>query len=73
LLSMMIAFATENAICVVHDLGDFKIVGKTYQVPVPHGGPVYMYKNYGVLDKDGNVIVEQKYEDTVWYRRAICV
>lgn len=62
MFSVTTVFAEETEYEVVNDLGDFKIIGEKYPIAVPHGGPVYMYKNYGVIDKDGNVIVEQKYD-----------
>ena len=49
-----------NEICVVSDMGKYKIVAEKYNVTAPHG-TVYSYKNYGVLDENGNVVVQNRY------------
>lgn len=46
---------------VICDSGDYRIVAEKYPVAAP-GRTAYMYKNYGVTDKNGKVIVPQKYE-----------
>jgi len=63
-LTIITCFAEESPVEVINDLGDYKIVAEKYRVAVPHeyAGPVYMYKNYGVVDKNDNVIVERKYQ-----------
>ena len=67
LIFQSISFSQENDLCyVLHDLGEYKIVTRRYRVAPPHDygtGPVYSYTDYGVIDKDGNVIVEQKYQE----------
>lgn len=62
LLFQPVSFAEGNESDVIHDLGNYKIIGARYQVTPPHGGPIYLYKNYGVIDRDGNIIVEPVYE-----------
>ncbi len=65
LIFQLFSFAQENDMCyILHDLGNYKIVAQRYRVTPPHDygqGPIYTYNNYGVIDKDGNVIVTQKY------------
>ncbi len=46
----------------VRDMGEYKIVAQREMVAVPHNGPAYRLFNYGITDKDGNIIVEQKYD-----------
>ncbi len=58
----MAGFASEAEYEVIHDLVDFKIVAEKYPVTTPRGQKIYMYNNYGVIDKNSNVIVEQKYQ-----------
>ncbi len=67
LLFQIVSFAEENDMCyVLHDLGDVKIVAQRYRVTPPHDygqGPIYTYNNYGVIDKVGNVVVKQIYNE----------
>lgn len=61
LIFNLFVFAEDTGeVFVVNDLGDVKIVGERYYNYF-RGNKFPMYKNYGVTDKDGNVIVEQKY------------
>ncbi|MBR1968844.1 MAG: WG repeat-containing protein [Clostridia bacterium] len=64
LLSLPIVpiFAEEEAF--VRDMGEYKIVAQRKRVVVPHeyGGPIYSIYNYGVTDKDGNIIIPQIYD-----------
>lgn len=57
----VISYADASKTVVINDLGDYKIIGDTYVVTPPHGESFYLYKNYGVTDKDGNIIIHQKY------------
>lgn len=56
-----LVFAEETQPYVVHDLGDVKIVCNRRQIAAPRGSGAYINENYGVIDKDGNVILEQIY------------
>ena len=57
----LFVFAEDTGeICVVNDLGDYKIIAEKYY-NYYRGNKFLMYKNYGVTDKEGNIIVEQKY------------
>ena len=61
LIFNLFVFAEDaGEVFVVNDLGDVKIVAEKYY-NYYRGNKFPMYKNYGVTDKDGNVIVEQKY------------
>lgn len=61
LIFNLFVFAEDTGeVFVVNDLGDVKIVAEKYYNYF-RGNKFPMYKNYGVTDKDGNVIVEQKY------------
>mgnify|MGYP003306974722 CR=1 FL=1 len=59
--SSLVSFAEESDVTfkVVNDLGDYKIIAHEYAVP--WHGVVYTYKDYGVINKDGKIVVEQKY------------
>ncbi len=63
--SSLAVLAEENTLHVVHDLGNFRIVSaNARQVPSPGaGGPVWMYENMGVTDKEGNIIVPAIYRE----------
>ncbi len=63
MLTCITAFADEIEVKVIHDLGDYKIVAEAYPHAAPRGGPTYIYRNYGVVDSDGNVVVERKYDE----------
>lgn len=58
------SFANEETPYVIYDLDDYKIVCERVRVAVPYeyDGPVYSYRNYGVVDKAGNVVIQQKYQ-----------
>ncbi len=66
---ILVAFSFLNIPClaeeyeevVVHDLGEYKIVAEKLPAVFPHGGPNYVYGNYGVIDGDNNVVVEKIY------------
>ena len=58
----LFVFAEDTGeICIVNDLGNVKIVAEKHY-NYYRGNKFPMYKNYGVTDKNGNVIVEQKYQ-----------
>lgn len=61
LVSIGGVYATESSFerTVVNDLGDYEIIAERYAVPFH--GTVYTYKNYGVIDKNGNTVVPQVY------------
>jgi hypothetical protein len=61
MLTCITAFADGIEVKVIHDLGDYKIVAEAYPHAAPRGGPTYIYRNYGVVDSDGNTVVELKY------------
>lgn len=62
LLLQSFAFAQEAEPYVMYDLGDVKIICDRIYLATGPRGAVYAYENYGVADKDGNLIVEQIYE-----------
>ncbi len=57
------AFADESEPYVVHDLGDYRIVCDRIPHAAPGTGNTWINRNYGVIDRDGNVILEQVYGD----------
>ncbi|MBR3932370.1 MAG: WG repeat-containing protein [Clostridia bacterium] len=56
-----VSYANESnsIVKVVNDLGEYKIIA--HQSTVYWHGVIHTYKDYGVVDKDGKVVVEQKY------------
>ncbi len=56
----MSSFAQGVETCVIYDLDNYKVIAKKYPVAAPHF-TAYTYNNYGVVDKDGNTVVESIY------------
>ena len=57
------AFAlSEQGVFLSADLGDVQIVYTQREaIPTPHHGTIYTAENFGVIDLDGNFIVEPIY------------
>lgn len=57
------AFALpEQGVFLSKDLGDVQIVyTRREAIPTPHNGTIYTAENFGVIDPDGNFIVEPVY------------
>ncbi len=64
-ISSLPVLSAENTLHIVHDLGDYRIVSaNARQIPSPGmGGPVWMYENMGVTDKEGNILVPTIYHE----------
>lgn len=54
------AYAQEIEVCVVHDLENYDIIAEKYPVAAPHG-TAYTYRNYGVVDNNGQTVVVSAY------------
>lgn len=53
----------EEGIFILSDIGEYQRFATSHKlIPTPgYGGPVDYYENIGIMDKDGNVVVEPKY------------
>ena len=61
---MIVSASTESDVFEIQKVGDFTIVATIKSIiPAPRGGPVTMYRNYGVIDKNGNFVVQPVYQE----------
>jgi len=72
LLAFMMMFTTvslaqQPEISIVYAGETYDIVAERFSIAAPHG-TVYGYRNYGVLDKEGNMIVEPKYSSIDFHK-----
>lgn len=63
MLTGTLVFAEPARTDVICDLGEYKIVAEAYPQATPNAGTVYIHRNYGVTDSEGNIVVEQKYSE----------
>lgn len=60
--SFIFCVSAEKGVYPMHTAGDYTIVATTKVAhAAPHVGTVWLYRDYGVIDKNGNFIVEPIY------------